>query len=118
MRAFSLVALSLLLALMILWPAGRYGIAWAKNAEPERIEIGSKSDLEIDRVDVLGMTVFTSTDVENLLVIGPGDRLERLKVLKTEENLQALYVRHGYEEVSIRSRLVRKRNENQTVETV
>ncbi len=74
--------------------------------------------VEIDRVDVIGVKIFSSTDIENVLEIGSGDRLERLKVLRTEENLQALYVRHGYEEVSIRSRLVRKKDQKKTSETV
>src|SRR5690606_33876907 len=74
--------------------------------------------IEIDRIDVLGVHVFHAQVIEDVLEIVPGDRLERQKVVKTEENLQALYASHGYEQVKIKSRLIRKRTEKNVLETV
>jgi outer membrane protein insertion porin family len=65
-------------------------------------------DVEIDRIEVSGVSVFQDADVQGALEIQPGDRLERVKIIRTEENLQALYRLHGYEQVGIRSQLTRR----------
>ena len=78
----------------------------------------AESGMEMDRIDILGVKAFTNQMIESTLEVSPGDHLERLKVVRTEENLQALYLSHGYEEVGIRSRLVRKRDQSKKLETV
>ena len=75
-------------------------------------------NVEIDRIDISGVKVFQGAVLEGMLEISPGDRLERLKVVRTEENLQNLYRTHGYQEVSIRSRLIRKKGPHGELETV
>ncbi len=72
---------------------------------------------DIDRIDLLGVSVFQSQMIEGALEVSAGYPLERQKVLKTEENLQSLYFLHGYENVRINSRLMRKKGEK-GVETV
>lgn len=78
----------------------------------------SGSNLEIDQIQVLGVTVFPSETIESTIEISPGDRLEHLKVIRTEENLQTLYSNRGYEDVRITSRLVRKGSGKNHLETV
>jgi len=104
------------LLLGILQLVSHDGVAWAASNSQAEIQLGL--GVEIDRVDINGVKLFPTSVIESSLEIGPGDKLERLKVIRTEQNLQSLYVRHGYEEVGIRSRLVRKRNKDKTVETV
>src|SRR3954447_25639104 len=76
--------------------------------------------LEIDRIDILGVTLFQQKELERLLEVSPGDPLDRPAVLKTEANIQGFYRRRGYEEAGIQSRLVRQRapGAGQELETV
>lgn len=67
------------------------------------------SKVEIDRIDIKGAKSLPAKLIESAIDISPGDQLERLKVVRTEENLQSIYQLHGFNEVSIQSRLVRKR---------
>jgi outer membrane protein insertion porin family len=76
------------------------------------------SNLEIDRVEVLGVDALNSSQIERVLKINSGDKLERVKVLQSEEAIQAFYRLHGFPEVKIQSRLVRKKNRNGLFETV
>jgi outer membrane protein assembly complex protein YaeT len=74
--------------------------------------------LEADRVEVTGVTVFQPLEIQPSVEIGPGDRLERVKIQRTSENLQNLYRLHGYEEMAVKSRLVRKKTDDGTFEDV
>jgi outer membrane protein assembly complex protein YaeT len=74
--------------------------------------------LEIDRIEVTGITAFAQQDIEDSLEVSPGDVLERLKVARTTENLQELYRIHGYEKVSIHSRVIRRKSETGELESV
>jgi outer membrane protein insertion porin family len=80
--------------------------------------VKSQSSIEIDRIDIQGVKVFTEQMIESALDIAPGDRLERQKVVRTEENFQNLYRTHGYEEAKVQSKLVRKKVSHQRFETV
>jgi outer membrane protein insertion porin family len=88
------------------------------NLGPKVKISNSRHSIEIDRIDIQGMKAFTAPMIEDALEISPGDLLERTKVIQTEENLQSLYRSRGYEEMSVRSKLVRKKNENKAFETV
>lgn len=74
--------------------------------------------IEINRVDINGVHVFNSQALEGTLEVGPGDHLERPRVVRTEENIQRLYQAHGYEDVGVQSRLTRKKNPRGGFETV
>ncbi len=74
--------------------------------------------IEIDRIEIQGVKAFPATQIEGTLELAPGDQLERLKVIRTEENLQSLYFLHGYQGMSVQSRLARKSNESKNLETV
>jgi outer membrane protein insertion porin family len=76
-----------------------------------------QTGIEIERIDILGAHAFSEQALEAALEVSPGDQLERPKVIRTEENLQTLYRMHGYEEVSIKSRLVKKRTDSNQLET-
>ncbi|MEK6579974.1 MAG: POTRA domain-containing protein, partial [Bdellovibrionota bacterium] len=78
----------------------------------------ARETVELDRVEVSGVTVFAGADIEGLLEINPGEKLERIKVVRTAENLQAYYRMKGYEEVSIRSRAFHRKGERGIVENV
>lgn len=64
--------------------------------------------IRLERVEITGVTVFGNEIIENTMELGPGDLLDRNKVVQTEENIQSLYRIHGYEQVAIQSRLIRK----------
>lgn len=78
----------------------------------------SLENIEIDRIDLLGVKVFPAAVLEPKLEIAPGDKLSRLKVLATERNIQDLYFKHGYEMVSIESLLIRKKSATNVSEMV
>ena len=67
------------------------------------------SRIDIDRIELLGITIFNQPDIEKMLEVTAGDILERPKVIRTEENLQELYRMHGYEGVRIRSEFSRQK---------
>lgn len=85
------------------------GTAAARAADPQ---------VEIDRVEVTGVSVFERGPVEAALELTAGDRLERLKVVRTVDNLQELYRIHGYEEAAVRGELIRTKVEDGTLEHV
>lgn len=68
----------------------------------------SESNIVIHEVALLGVTVFSRSDLEKLIEISPGDSLEQNKVVQTAKNIQELYRSSGYEEVRIESRLTQK----------
>ncbi len=74
--------------------------------------------LEVDRVELLGVTALEGQDVESALEIIAGDSLERSKVVRSLENLQALYRARGFEQVRVKSELVRERDEEGRLENV
>src|SRR4051812_10035427 len=78
----------------------------------------SHANIEINRIDIVGVKAFYPELVESALEIEPGELFDREKVLSTEENLQTLYKYRGYEGVKIKSRLVRKKSPNNILETV
>ena len=69
----------------------------------------SVSQLEIDRIEITGVTVFPNAEIEGALEISPGDKPERYKVAKSAENLLNLYRAAGYENAKIHYGIGRKR---------
>jgi outer membrane protein insertion porin family len=92
---------------------GAFGANVLPSSRPANLE-----NIEIDRIDILGVTVFPSSVLEGKLEISPGDRLTRLKVLATEKNIQELYLKHGYGMVRLETLLTRKKSSTQTPEIV
>ncbi len=76
------------------------------------------SKVEIDRLEFSGLTVFAQNEIEPALQIFPGEKLIRSKVVRTAEDLQALYRAHGYEQMRIQSKLSRKKSETGKFESV
>lgn len=66
--------------------------------------------LLVDEVELLGITVFTQTDLEKVLEVGPGERIDRRKVIQTGRNLQDLYRLHGYEQMRLQTELIQRQN--------
>jgi outer membrane protein assembly complex protein YaeT len=73
-----------------------------------RPAVAAESAIRLAQVEVTGVTVFQADAIENTMEIGPGDVLDRAKVLRTAENIQSLYRAHGYERVLIDTRLLPK----------
>jgi outer membrane protein insertion porin family len=60
---------------------------------------------KLARVEILGATAFTQTQLESNLDIGPGDLIDRGRIARTAENLSTLYRNHGYELIKISTRI-------------
>ena len=94
-----------------------FAVLWfceiSRSAE-RKLELG----VEVDRIEIVGATVFLQADLEAALEILPGDKLERVKLVRTAENLQALYRIHGYEQMGVQSRLFRMKNTDGKAEIV
>ena len=67
-------------------------------------------DITIDRIDISGVSSLPRSEIESAMELNPGDRLERVKVVRTAENLQAIYNAQGFEQVTIKTRLLREKN--------
>ncbi len=80
--------------------------------------LSTEARLEIDRVEITGVTVFDQPSIEGALEIGVGDRLERIKVIRTVENFQSLYRIRGYENTEVRSEFLRTRSEAGSFENI
>lgn len=63
---------------------------------------------EIDEINLLGVSALSQKDLEKIIEVSPGDRLERNKLVGTEKNIQELYRSSGYELVKIESRLTQR----------
>ncbi|MBI2711970.1 MAG: BamA/TamA family outer membrane protein [Bdellovibrio sp.] len=81
--------------------------SYGANRAPSNSSISE--DIQIDRIDFIGVKIFSATALENRLEVSPGDKLSRQKVLATERNIIDLYFKHGYEGTRIESRLTRKK---------
>ena len=100
----------LLLAVLCLAHLAPGTIALAAEAESRvsGFDALGQTSFKVDQIEISGVTVFTSEEIQAVLEISPGDRLERFKVVRSAENLQGLYKLHGYEHVGIRSELHRR----------
>ena len=87
-------------------------------AATSRINPADQRNVEIDRIEFEGITVFTQSDIEPSLEITAGDHLDRSKIIKTAENLRDLYQNRGYDEIRIKTELTRRNDENNSLETV
>ena len=65
--------------------------------------------VEIDKIEIEGVSVFDSTRVESALEIGVGSRLDKNRVARTRSNLLALYRLHGYEDADLGVELFREK---------
>src|SRR4051794_10412984 len=88
------------------------GLAGVQNAWGADVSPMALPNVEVDQIEVTGVVSFTQSAIEDLLEISPGDHLERVKVLRTAENLEEFYRGHGYEQASVRTRLNRQKGEN------
>ncbi len=66
------------------------------------------SGIDVDEINLLGISAFNQKDLERIIEVAPGDRLERTKVIQTVKNLQELYRSAGYEAVKIETRIIQK----------
>ncbi len=108
-RALLRLAAAASLALALAAPRA----ARAADAAP-----GSLPNIDIDQIEVTGVVSFTQSEIEDLLEIAPGDRLEKVKVLRTAENLEEFYRSHGYEQASVRTKFSRQKGPGGEFESV
>jgi outer membrane protein assembly complex protein YaeT len=67
--------------------------------------------VQVDHVIVKGVESLSKTAVEALIDVLPGEAFDRHNVLTSEEKIQTFYKSHGYEEMTVESRLIRKLRE-------
>lgn len=81
-----------------------FGLVTASSAAvaPPSVSNGA---IEIDEISILGVTVFSLTDLGKVIEVSAGERLERSKVVQTAKNIQDLYRGAGYEAVKIETHL-------------
>jgi outer membrane protein insertion porin family len=88
------------------------------SAHPARAASSEIPNIELDQVEIEGVTAVDSSAIESALEVSPGDRLERRRVIRSAQNIQALYVSHGYEQASVKSELGRERGDDGKPENV
>jgi outer membrane protein insertion porin family len=66
--------------------------------------------LDVDRIELSGIRSLDPKQVEGALEISPGDEYQSSKLLRSAANLRGLYRLRGYEDVKIRTRLIRKKS--------
>ncbi|MCM2321653.1 MAG: BamA/TamA family outer membrane protein [Oligoflexia bacterium] len=93
---------------LLLLSAFLAGVGWPGGlARAAQVEV--VPEVRIEEIEILGVSVLPVPTVEAAVEISPGEKLERRKIVRTAESLQALYRLRGYEKVSIRSELSRRR---------
>ncbi|MBL7715023.1 MAG: BamA/TamA family outer membrane protein [Bdellovibrionales bacterium] len=60
---------------------------------------------EIDRIEIIGVTLLKQSEIESVMEVNVGDRLERSKVVRTAESLIGLYRAQGYDDVQVKGEL-------------
>jgi outer membrane protein insertion porin family len=68
----------------------------------------SMSTVELDEINLIGVTVFNLKDLEKVVEVSAGDRLDRGKIVQTARNIQDLYKGAGYESVKVETRLSKR----------
>ncbi len=66
---------------------------------------GAPASVKIDRVTIKGASAFPSSTLESLIEIYSGQLLEHQAIVLSEENVQAFYHSHGYDEMTVKVRL-------------
>lgn len=66
--------------------------------------------LEIDQVEFEGVTVLSQSELESSLLIGPGDVIDRISIVKSADNIRTLYGLRGYKRIGINSELMRRKD--------
>ncbi len=74
--------------------------------------------VQIDRIEILGVSALAGPDVEAALEINVGDLLSHETVVRTSENIQALYRVKGYAQVRLKTELERIRGEDGSPENL
>ena len=72
------------------------------------ISPSSIANIDLDEISIQGVTVFSLTDLEKVIEVAAGERLDRGKVVQTAKNIQELYRAVGYEGVKIETRLTQR----------
>ncbi len=72
---------------------------------------GAPPSLKVDQVVITGVHAFSVSTIESAVDISPGQVLDRHGVLVSEENIQSFYRSHGYDEMTVRTRISRKMQE-------
>jgi outer membrane protein insertion porin family len=95
------------------------GPAW--SAQPRyspRKTNPSVLDVQVYRIEIAGVEIFETDAIEGALEVRIGEPIDRMRIVRTAQNLQSLYRSKGYEELSVRTELVREKLSDGTVETV
>lgn len=76
------------------------------------------ADVEVDRVEVSGVTVLSADEVQSSMEIFPGQRLDRRSAIRSAESLSQIYRTKGYERVRVDTRLTKARDAQGRPETI
>ena len=94
------------------------GSARARAADLANVSDANLNNITVDRIELNGVSVFGNGSIEEALEIEPGDQVDKARVLRTVQNLLALYHSHGYESVQLKTNLFRKKSQNGRSENV
>ena len=85
-------------------------ICGAAHAEEARISV--------DQIEIEGVVVLNSAEAQSAIEVSPGDYLERTKIIRSARNLQTLYFIKGYQDMTVKSDVFRRKGENSHLDTV
>lgn len=92
---------------------GSVGAGGAFGAEPT--SPAGVAQIEIDEINIIGVSAFSVSDIEKLVEVVVGERLDRGKVVQTAKNLQDFYRSAGYEGVKIETRLTQLATQTKSI---
>jgi outer membrane protein assembly factor BamA len=78
----------------------------------------SLTRVEIERVELVGVREVERGALTAVLEVAPGDLLERIRVVRTVENIQELYRVKGYEQARVQAELVREKSDSGELQAV
>lgn len=71
--------------------------------------MGAEAAIVIERVEVVGAVSLAPSEIENAVELAGGEKLDRAKAVRSAANLTSLFRLHGFEQVKVETRLVRKK---------
>lgn len=67
----------------------------------------AESQIVIDSIEIEGVKSLPAADTQSAIEVSPGDFLERSRVVRSAKNIQTMLYLKGYQDVSVKSDLVR-----------
>lgn len=74
----------------------------------------TRTRVEIDEVEFVGVRKLNPEEIESVLEIGPGDIFRRDRLISTAQGIRKVYRKYGFWHISVKSKLIKKKDRGQS----